>query len=150
MSASNTGGGKAASAPAIEAKRSGVYRAPASVNNLRDQAKNHGLVWLDLPLNAVSSKKQFFDVCTRQLKLPSYFGGNWDALADCVRDLNWLKGAGFVLHIAGHDKFANASPDDYQTALAVLSEAAAFWKGKGTNGTPFVVLVDGATDLPAF
>ncbi len=145
MSASNAGGGK--SAPALEAKRSGVYRAPASVNSLRDQAKNYGLVWLDMPLNAVSAKKPFFDLCVRQLKLPSYFGGNWDALTDCLRDLNWLKGAGFVLHIAGHDKFASTSPDDYQTALAVLSEAAAFWKAKGT---PFVVLVDGAKDLPAY
>ena len=38
------------------------------------------------------------------------------------------------------------SPDDYQTALDVLSEAAVYWKAKGT---PFVVFVDGATDLPA-
>ncbi len=137
----------AAAAVAIEAKRSGVYRAPASVDSMRDQAKKIGLLWLDLPLQAVSGKQQFLAVCAKQLKLPSYFGGNWDALADCVRDFNWLKGAGFVLHIAGHEKFAKAAPDDYETALAVLSEAAAFWKEKGT---PFVVLVDGAKDLPAF
>lgn len=137
----------AASAPAIEAKRSGVYCAPDAVTSLREQAKKNGLIWLDLPLNAVSTKKQFLSVCARQLKLPSYFGGNWDALADCVRDFNWLKGAGFVLHIAGHDTFAKAAPDDYATALAVFSEAAAFWKEKGT---PFVVLVDAAGDLPSF
>ena len=132
---------------AIEAKRSGVYRAPASVDSLRDQAKQIGLLWLDLSLYAVLGKQQFLAVCTKQLKLPSYFGGNWDALADCVRDFNWLKGAGFVLHVAGREKFANASPEDYETALAVLAEAAAFWKEKGT---PFVVLVDGAKELPLF
>ena len=137
----------AASAPAILAKRSGVYRAPASVDSVREQAKMNGLIWLDLPLNAASTKKQFIDVCARQLKLPSYFGGNWDALADCLRDLNWLKGAGFVLHIAGHDKFAKAAPEDYETALAVFIEAAVFWKEKGT---PFVVLVDSAGELPSF
>ena len=137
----------AASGVPIEAKRSGVYRAPPSVDSLREQAKKTGLVWVDMPLQAVSAKAQFLAVCAKQLKLPSYFGGNWDALADCLRDLNWLKGAGFVLHVAGHDKFAATAPEDYATALAVLTEAADFWKGKGT---PFVVLVDGARELPAF
>lgn len=136
-----------ANAATIEAKRSGVYRTPALVNGVREQAKKIGLLWLELPLNAVSDKQQFLAVCTKQLKLPSYFGGNWDALADCVRDFNWLKGAGFVLHIAGHEKFALEAPEDYATALAVLTEAAAFWKAKGT---PFVVLVDEARDLPEF
>ena len=147
MSANSTNSTNSSNAPVIEAKRSGVYRAATSVVHLREQAKKIGLVWLDLPLNAVSNKKQFLDVCARQLKLPAYFGANWDALADCVRDFNWLKGAGFVLHIAGHGNFAKAAPDDYQTALAVLAEAALFWKEKGT---PFVVLVDGAAELPAF
>ena len=136
-----------AKAATIEAKRSGVYRAPPQVDSVREQAKKVGLMWLDLPLQAVSDKQQFLAVCAKQLKLPSYFGGNWDALADCVRDFNWLKGAGFVLHIAGQEKFAKAAPDDFETALAVLTEAAAFWKERGT---PFVVLVDGAKDLPEF
>lgn len=84
-------------------------------------------------------------MCAQQLKLPEYFGNNWDALADCVCDFSWLNGAGYVLHIAGHSSFAQAAPDDYQTALEVLSEAADFWKEKGT---PFVVLVDEAAELP--
>ena len=135
------------SATAIVAKRSGVYRAPAPVDELRTAAGKAGCVWLDLPLQAVTNKKQFLAVCAKQLKLPSYFGGNWDALADCVRDFNWLASKGYVLHIAGREKFAQAAPEDYQTALDVLTEAAAFWKEKGT---PFVVLVDGAKELPAF
>ncbi len=132
---------------AIEAKRSGVYCTPESLDSLRLQAKKTNMVWLDLPLHIVSSKPQFMALCARQLKLPSYFGGNWDALADCLRDLNWLKGSGFVLHLAGHEKFALGAPEDYETALDVLREAADFWKAKGTA---FFVLVDGAKALPAY
>ncbi len=132
---------------AIEAKHCGVYRAPGSVLALRLQSENAGLAWLELPLQAVSGKNQVLAVCARQLKLPSYFGGNWDALADCIRDFNWLKSAGYVLHISGQENFALAAPDDFATLLAVLAEAASFWK---TKGTPFVVLVDAATELPAF
>ena len=135
------------SASAITAKRSGVYRAPAAVTALSAAASKAGLIWMTLPLGTVANKKQFFAVCEKQMKLPAYFGGNWDALADCVRDFNWLSGKGYVLHLTGSEKFAKAAADDYQTTLDALTEAADFWKRKET---PFVVLVDGAKDLPAF
>lgn len=139
-----------AGAKAIEAKSSGVYCTPkdtAALPVLRKAAAKAGALWLELPLEGVANKQQFFAVCTKQLKLPSYFGGNWDALADCVRDFNWLAGKGYVLCLSGQEKFAKAAPDDYQTALDVFAEAADFWKGRGT---PFIVLVEGAKDLPVF
>lgn len=135
------------SAPAIlTAKQSGVYRAPAQFDSVRKSAAAAGQVWLDMPLVAVTDKKQFLALCKKQMKLPPHFGENWDALADCLRDFEWLKSKGYVLHLNRGEKFAKAAPDDYQTALDVLSEAAVYWKAKGT---PFVVFVDGATDLPA-
>lgn len=136
-----------ANAETIEAKRSGVYRAPASVDALRKAAGKVKCIWLELPLSAVSNKKQFLAACVKQLKLPSYFGGNWDALADCLRDFSWLDGKGYVLHMASPEKFAKASANDYQTALDVFAEAADYWKGKDTA---FVVLVDGAGELRAY
>ena len=136
-----------AKSPAIDAKRSGVFRAPADVDALRKAALKAGLSWMDLPLQSVTTKKQFMAVCAKQLKLPSYFGGNWDALADCLRDFNWLKAGGYVLHLTAPEKFAKGASDDYEIALAVFGEAADFWKGRGT---PFVLLVDAAKDLPAF
>lgn len=134
-------------APTFDAKRSGIYGAPASVQALHQAAIAAGLVWLDMPLAAVTNKDQFLKLAKKQMKLPAHFGENWDALADCLRDFAWLKAKGYVLHLTDGGKFAKAAPDDYQTALDVLGEAAAFWK---TKKTPFVVLVAGAKDLPAF
>lgn len=134
-------------APTIEAKRSGVYRAPASVDPLRKAAAAAGLAWLDMPLAAVTDKQQFLALCKKQMKLPAHFGDNWDALEDCLRDFEWLKSKGYVLHLTNGDKFAKSAPADYQTALEVLTEAAAFWKSKST---PFVVLVDGAKSLRTY
>jgi len=138
---------KSNNAVAIEAKRSGIYCTPATIDMLRKAAAKAGLTWLDMPLAAVTNKKQFLALCAKQMQLPPHFGDNWDALADCVRDFEWLKSQGYVLHLNGGAKFAQAAADDYQTALAVLREAADYWKDKGT---PFIVLVDGAEDLPAF
>jgi RNAse (barnase) inhibitor barstar len=131
----------------LEAKRCGVYRAPAGMDLLRKAAAAAGLTWLDMPLAAVTDKTQFLALCKKQMQLPPHFGENWDALADCLRDFEWLKSKGYVLHLGNVEKFAKAAADDYRTALAVLAEAAAFWKGRGT---PFFVFVDGAGDLPAF
>lgn len=131
----------------LEARRCGLYRAPASLETLHKAAAAAGLTWLDMPLSAVTDKEQFLALCKKQMKLPAHFGANWDALADCLRDFAWLKSKGYVLHLSGGDKFATAATQDYQTALAVLAEAAEFWKGRGT---PFVVFVDGAGHLPAF
>jgi RNAse (barnase) inhibitor barstar len=136
-----------AKAATITTGRSGVYRAPTPVDALRRAAGSAAFAWIELPLRTVTNKKQFLAVCATQLKLPSYFGYNWDALADCVRDFSWWPSKGYVLHIADHETFAKASADDYQTALDVLKEAAEFWKSRGT---PFVVLVEGAKGLPAF
>ncbi len=35
-------------------------------------------------------KRALFGVLRKQLKFPDYFGGNWDALHDCLQDLSWL------------------------------------------------------------
>jgi hypothetical protein len=130
----------------LDATRCGVYRTPAGLNAMRKAAVAAGLAWLDMPLAAVTDKAQFLALCKKQMKLPPHFGDNWDALADCLRDFAWLQSKGYVLHLGHGEKFAKAAPDDYRTALAVLGEAAAFWKDKGT---PFVAFVDGAKDLPA-
>ncbi len=136
-----------ATSATIAAKRSGVYRAPAQVDAVRKDAAAAGLTWLDMPLAAVTDKQQFLALCAKQMKLPPHFGDNWDALSDCVRDFAWLKSKGYVLHLTNGEAFAKSAPDDYATALDVLSEAAVYWKDKGT---PFFVLVDAAKDLPAF
>lgn len=33
------------------------------------------------------------------LQFPSYFGGNWDAFDECISDLEWLPGDGYILAI---------------------------------------------------
>lgn len=41
----------------------------------------------ELPLTAFDNKKELLATVAGQLKFPSYFGNNWDALYDCLRDL---------------------------------------------------------------
>ncbi|OGW48741.1 MAG: hypothetical protein A2V62_11660 [Nitrospirae bacterium RBG_19FT_COMBO_58_9] len=82
--------------------------------------------------------------CARALDFPDYFGHNWDALEECLADLEWLPAKGYILLIS---EAAQVLPDDeeYETFLEVLRDAGEAWgsgqAGMGTRrATPFHVL----------
>lgn len=114
---------------------SGVYLAPDDTSTLRAAAEAAGFAWQELNLGRVGNKREFLSVCARALRFPRSFGGNWDALADCLKDL----GADLVANLRNCEGFAEAAPDDYPTALEVFQDAANFWRERGST---FVVLVD--------
>ncbi len=62
------------------------------------------------------------------LSFPGWFGGNWDALADCLGDLSWLIAPGYLLLIEHSSAWRNAHGEDFDTLLAILNEAAQDWR----------------------
>jgi Barstar (barnase inhibitor) len=39
----------------------------------------------------INNKKELLEALRSSLNLPQYFGYNWDALYECLRDLSWIK-----------------------------------------------------------
>lgn len=77
------------------------------------------------------------------LQFPGYFGENWDALDECIRDLSWLPAARYVLFLT---EIQRAFPEDdasLGTLLSVLSGAATAW---AQRGVAFHVLVCGSSE----
>ncbi len=58
------------------------------------------------------------------LKLPGYFGYNWDALSDCLRDFHWIPEHTVVLV---HDEIPAIGERDLRIYLDVLTEAIESW-----------------------
>lgn len=73
----------------------------------------------------------------RALRFPDWFGGNWDALEDCLSDLSWRPGDGHVLVFRNWQALAS---DDLGVLIDVLRSAAEFWSGRGRPF--FAVLID--------
>ena len=72
------------------------------------------------------------------LRFPSWFGGNWDALADSLADLSWLPAHGYVLLLERIDGWREADPLAFETLSAIFEDAAARWAG---DRVPFWVLL---------
>ena len=61
------------------------------------------------------------------LKFPGWFGGNWDALADCLADMSWWPAAGYLLLLEHPAGWREAEPEEFDTALEIIEEAAQGW-----------------------
>jgi RNAse (barnase) inhibitor barstar len=60
-------------------------------------------------------------------RFPEYFGWNWDALSDCLRDLAWYPADSYLVVIDDADRML-ANDDESRTAfLSVLGRAAKSW-----------------------
>jgi hypothetical protein len=124
-----------------DASKSGVYRVASPEAVL--EALQGSTLRLARANVGGSDKSQMLSKLARALDFPSWFGGNWDALEDCLTDLSWSKAAGHVLLIEGA---ASAAADDLGVLEEVLAAAAAHWAGRGRPF--FAVFVGGRSALP--
>jgi hypothetical protein len=73
----------------------------------------------------VATKEALLDELYKALLFPEYFGDNWDAFEECIRDLSWLPAGSVVV------KHADLPlPDDVanlKTYLSVMSDAVRKW-----------------------
>lgn len=77
----------------------------------------------------IKSKTALLEALFVALRFPDYFGGNWDALEECIRDLSWLPSGDVVLR---HRDLP--MPEDRPSLsiyLQILKEAVEKWKTSG-------------------
>ncbi|HXU40729.1 MAG TPA: barstar family protein [Burkholderiales bacterium] len=74
---------------------------------------------------------------SQALRFPDWFGGNWDALEDCLGDLSWRPGNGHVLVFRNWQALTS---DDLGVLIDVLRSSAESWSGRGRPF--FAVLID--------
>jgi hypothetical protein len=136
-----------AASPALNSTYSGVYRAPADFGRVQAAARAASFAVFTVDLAPAGEKVRFLAECARDLRCPESFGGNWDALADCLQDFSWRPAPGYLIRFVNAAVLAAASPADYATAIEILGDAAAYWRERQT---PFIVLIDGGESLPPF
>ena len=136
-----------------DSKDDGAFACPSGVYLIDDAERARliasGVLPGDVRLavldgDAAASRAGFFAEAARALRLPDYFGHNWDALYDCLTDPSWLPGSGCVILYDGFGGLARAKPEQWRVGLKVLREACAFWRPLDRR---LVVLLHGPGEL---
>lgn len=91
-----------------------------------------------IDFNAAHERETALARIALALQFPAWFGGNWDALQDCLGDLSWLEGKGYLLLFDHSSAWREAEPEAFAILLDILEAAARGWAG---SGTPFWALL---------
>ncbi|WP_229898841.1 barstar family protein [Streptomyces hiroshimensis] len=85
--------------------------------------------------------EQFWD----RFRFPDYFGWNWHALSDCLRDLHWMRADRYLVVIENSSSLLSGVPEDVAVFLSVLKEVVEHWRNPhmkpGNVAIPFAVLL---------
>jgi hypothetical protein len=125
-----------------DASKSGVYRS-SRIDEILAATRGSSLHVVRVDLSGVAGKDALLAQMAKALAFPDWFGGNWDALEDCLSDLSWSNASGHVLLIEGAQGLLAS---DRKPLLDVLAAAAASWAGR--KRPFFAVFLDGDPGLP--
>jgi hypothetical protein len=89
----------------------------------------------------------FFDEVGAALQFPYYFGDNWAAFDECITDMDWLPGHGYLLVVNDAQLlFSDEQDDPIDTLVEILKGAAEAWQGSGgDDAVAFKVLLQTAS-----
>jgi RNAse (barnase) inhibitor barstar len=113
---------------------------PDEVRTLRAQHVQHGFKIAELDGSCITGKGELLDAIARSLSFPDYFGRNWDALEECLRDLEWLPAPGYVMLFTDADPFWQKDPGAFIVLVSVVGSASDEW---AKEGVPFHLVVVG-------
>lgn len=110
-----------------DASRSGVYRVRSDAPVL-DALREGSLSPAKILLEGAATKADLLQRMACTLKFPEWFGGNWDALEDCLTEVR-----GYLL-LYGYQGIA---ADDLGVLIDVLASSAEF---RAEHGEPFFAI----------
>jgi hypothetical protein len=76
----------------------------------------------------MSTLEGVFNEVSAALQFPYYFGENWNAFEECIKDLSWLQGDAYIIVITDSmDLLSEESEEQIDALLTYLCEAGEEW-----------------------
>jgi RNAse (barnase) inhibitor barstar len=130
-----------------DAEHGGIFFVTSEdLEPLAQAAGMQGLRVARVNLANYTNEEALYDRLTQSLQLPADFGRNWDALADSMRDLSWLKATGYIVLFDHAEDMRNHNEEDFDTLLDILEEAVDYWQDANTPFFVFFALPESAFD----
>ena len=85
------------------------------------------LTLLEGSIADIKTDEELFSVIASTMQFPDYFGYNWDALYECLCDMNWLSSEGYLLVLRDSAKGWSQSPYVLGCFVTTWLEATEYW-----------------------
>jgi hypothetical protein len=84
------------------------------------------------------TEQGLFDELSAALQFPYYFGENWDALSECINDLEWLPAKAYLLVITDALLVLTGEPaTELATFARILKRTCTEWRTGRIEGQPW-------------
>ena len=121
---------------------SGLFKlARKDLPALRKAADELQQAFFTVDLKHARNVPGFIKALQRDLRFPDWFGGNLDALNDCLTDFSWHPAPGYVIALTGCESL-RANPTSFAAFSEVLASAVKEWEARGVPFRVFFVLDD--------
>ncbi|GAA2506634.1 hypothetical protein GCM10010406_49070 [Streptomyces thermolineatus] len=71
--------------------------------------------------------QEIFEQYSKISGFPVYFGWNWDAFLECLRDFSWAPSKGYLFIIDHAERLLQEEPEEMQTFFSCIREAGRHW-----------------------
>ena len=115
----------------------------AAAADLCRKAEHQGWNCAHINLDGCVDKDELLRRIAVALGFPQWFGGNWDALFDCLADLSWRPAAGHLLLLENAELFRREAPEVFDTAVAILQDVAVYWSRRSVTFRAFIGVANG-------
>lgn len=110
----------------------GVYAcSSAQWAAVADAARRRGIAVFEISPAGIAGLPELLRRMAGDLKFPTWFGNNLDALHDILVDADWHQGHPQMIHLANVDGACPVSGDDRDDLLDVLQSAVAIRREAG-------------------
>jgi hypothetical protein len=75
--------------------------------------------------SGADDKAGFMRCLARDLSFPPYFGGNWDAVEECLADMDWAQGVRTLIKVTHAAGLSAADPGVLTTFAEIVRDLAA-------------------------
>jgi hypothetical protein len=103
-----------------------VTNKSAFVQQIEERKKNN-IVIKEIHGKKCSTVEGLFDEFAIKLQFPNYFGKNWAAFDECINDLEWLDGDGYIVVISNFDELLASSSRDLKVFKDILISTTQEW-----------------------
>ena len=102
-----------------------------------------------------STYEALHDEVAAALQFPNYYGENWDAMDECMTDLDWLPGDWYLIQVSTIEDVLPGDERNLSVFLRLLTDACRAWANPEMRGRadteeavrkPFNVIISGAEE----